>query len=171
MNGSMKDFFRGIALFFGKRQVRRLFYLVVLGMAALIEFSVAGLVRRTFVFYAVKDETPLVEDRMLVRGSSREVDIIRYVEELLLGPVSLNAAPLFPRETALKALLYREGVVYVDLSPYAALPSLEGGDVFRSLAAFDQGIRRNFPFVKDVRLFIDGNELAFKEFLPKIEDT
>jgi hypothetical protein len=168
MNGIIKDSLRGMVLFFSKRQVRRLFYLGILGMAAVAEFLTAGLVRRTFVFYAVKDETPLVEDRMLVRGSSREVDIIRYVEELLLGPVSLNAAPLFPRETTLEALLYREGVVYVDFSRYAALPPPEGGDVFRSLAVFDQGIRRNFSFVRDIRLFIDGNEVAFKGVLPKI---
>jgi hypothetical protein len=168
MNGIIKDSLRGVVLFFSKRQVRRLCYLGILGVAAVAEFLTAGLVRRTFVFYAVKDETPIVEDRMLVQGPSKEVDLIRYVEELLLGPVSLNAAPLFPRETTLEALLYRDGVVYVDLSRYAALPFSEGGDVFRNLAVFDQGIRRNFSFVRDIRLFIDGNEVAFKGFLPKI---
>ncbi|MDR2184416.1 MAG: GerMN domain-containing protein [Treponema sp.] len=171
MNGAIKDALRGIVLFFSKRQIRRLLYLGILAAAAVAEFLTAGLVRRTFVFYAVRDETPIVEDRMLVRGSSKEVDITRYVEELLLGPASLNAAPLFPRETALEALLYRDGVVYADLSRYAALPPPEGGDVFRSLASIDQGIRRNFPFVRDIRLFIDGNEVAFRGFLPKIEDT
>jgi hypothetical protein len=168
MNGIIKDSLRGAVIFFGKRQIRRLLYLGILGAAAFAEFLTAGLVRRTFVFYAVKDETPIVEDRMLVRGSSREVDIIRYVEELLLGPVSLNAAPLFPRETVLESLMYRDGVVYVDFSRHAALPPPEGGDVSRSLAVFDQGIRRNFSFVKDIRLFIDGNEVGFKGFLPKI---
>jgi hypothetical protein len=171
MNSNVKNALKGIALFFGKRQVRRLFYLGILGVAAVVEFLTAGLVRRTFVFYAIRDKTPVVEDRMLVRGPSKEVDMSRYVEELLLGPVSLDAAPLFPKETALKALLYRDGVVYIDLSSYAALPSPEGSDVFGNLAVFEQGIQRNFSFVKNIRLFIDGNEIAFKGFLPKIEDT
>jgi hypothetical protein len=60
--------------------------------------------------------------------------------------------------------MYRESVVYADLSESAALP-LEGSwDIFRSLLTLNEGIRRNFPFVLDVRLFIGGNEVFFNEF-------
>jgi hypothetical protein len=97
-----------------------------------------------------------VEDRMLKRSSSRELDIGRYVEEALLGPISPDSAPLFPRETRLRSLLYRDGVVYADLSEAAALPPLEGGGVFRNLYTLYTGIRRNFSFVKGVRFFIAG---------------
>jgi hypothetical protein len=64
--------------------------------------------------------------------------------------------PLFPRETRLRSLLYRNGVVYLDLSEEAALPPPEGGEVFMNMKTLYAGIRRNFPFVRDIRFFIAG---------------
>jgi hypothetical protein len=161
MNGLIKDKLRAVARLFGEKHTRRLLYLIILGLAAGADFFRLGLVRRTFVFYAIKDGAPLVEDRMFPRAGSAELDLIRYVEELLLGPVSLEAAPLFSRETKLQALLYRDGVVYADFSVSAAWAPPEGGDVFRNLAALREGIRRNFPSVQDVRLFVNGRGLVF----------
>ena len=149
------------------------FFLAALAAAALIEFLVLGLARKTFVFYAIDSGKASVEERMLKvskgnqasggshASSTREVQITRYVEEALLGPISTNSMPLFPRETRLLSLLYRDGVVYVDLSEDAALPPLEsaslsGGEVFTSLETLYHGIKRNFSFVKDVRFFIAG---------------
>jgi hypothetical protein len=119
------------------------------------------------VFYAIDNGFVTVEDRMLKRSPSRERNIRRYVEEALLGAVSPDSAPLFPRETRLESLLYRDGVVYVDLSAAAALPPLEGGEVFRNMRTLYAGIRRNFFFVKDVRLFIEG-KIAYEEDFRRI---
>ncbi|MCL1930872.1 MAG: GerMN domain-containing protein [Treponema sp.] len=141
--------------------------LAALAATACIEFLVLGLARKTFVFYAIDSGKESVEERALktgvspVRPSSRELQITRYVEEALLGPISAGSLPLFPRETRLLSLLYRNGVVYVDLSEDAALPPLEsafssGGEVFTGLETLYQGIKRNFSFVKDVRFFIAG---------------
>ena len=147
-------------------------FLAALAVAALIEFLVLGLARKTFVFYAIDSGKASVEERMLrvdsrAYSSTREVQITRYVEEALLGPISANFQPLFPRETRLLSLLYRDGVVYVDLSEDAALPLaaglaplegafLSGGEVFSSLETLYHGIKRNFSFVKDVHFFIAG---------------
>jgi hypothetical protein len=147
-------------------------FLAALAVAAFIEFLVLGLARKTFVFYAIDSGKASVEERMLrvgnrasggnlARSSPREVQITRYVEEALLGPILANSLPLFPRETRLLSLLYRDGVVYVNLSEDAALPPLEGaflsgGEVFTSLETLYHGIKRNFSFVKDVRFFIAG---------------
>jgi hypothetical protein len=143
--------------------------LLFLAIAALIEFFTLGLARRTFMFYDIDSGVVVVENRLLPvsrgavlasygsrRSSPRELDITRYVEEALLGPVSSNSMPLFPRETRLRSLLYRNGVVYLDLSEEAALPPLEGGEVFLNMKTLYAGIRRNFPFVRDIRLFIAG---------------
>lgn len=164
MNGLLKDALTGLVSFFGDKNRRRLAFLGLLGFFALGDFLIAGLVRRTFVFYSIIDGTMAVEDRLLKRSLSRELDMGRYVEEALLGPASPDLAPLFPRETRLRSLLYREGVVYADLSEDAALPPLEGGDLFRSFLALYEGIRRNFSFVKDVRVFINGKAAYFEEF-------
>jgi hypothetical protein len=167
MNGIVKNFSNLLARFFLAKKKRRLFFLGLLGFAALIEFTASGLVRRTFVFYSIENGIITVEDRMLKSSPSREVNITRYVEESLLGPILPDLAPLFPRETRLNSLMFRDGVVYADLSESAALPPVEGGDLFRNLLTLYRGIRRNFPFVKDVRLFIAG-KAAFSERFRRI---
>jgi hypothetical protein len=164
MNVIIKDALTAAVVFLRSKRNRRLLFLVLLGIFAFIEFMISGLVRRTFVFYSINDGTMTVEDRMLKRSPSRELDMVRYVEEVLLGPISPDMAPLFPRETRLLSLLYRDGVVYADLSESAALPPLEGGEVFRNLYTLNAGIRRNFSFIKDVRLFIAGKAGYYDDF-------
>jgi hypothetical protein len=175
MNGIFHTILPPLGAFFGKRKNRRLIYLVLLGLFALAEFRYFGLTRRTFVFYSGMDGKTVVEDRMLRRSPSRETDIRRYVDEALLGPVSPDSALLFPRETRLGAFMLREAVVYADLSESAALPLPDGkdagNDVFRSLLTLNEGIRRNFPYVRDVRLFIGGNEVFFNEFRGIFENS
>jgi hypothetical protein len=150
--------------FWAVKSRRRLFFLALIGGAALVEFLTLGLARRTFVFYTGGSGMMAVEDRMLKRSPSREADIAQYVEEALLGPVSPDLLPLFPRETRLRSLLYRDGTVYADLSEDAALPPLEGGGVLANLKTLYDGIRRNFSFVKDVRFFIAGKAAYSGEF-------
>ncbi|AEF80410.1 GerMN domain-containing protein [Leadbettera azotonutricia] len=167
MNPVLKDTLKSIARalegFFSVKLNRRFSYLVLIGLIALIEFFAVGLVRRTFLFYSVLEGTTVVEDRMLRRSSSREADIRRYVDEVLLGPVSPDLALLFRRETRLRSLMLRGGVVYADFSQDAAVAP-EGVDLFRSFLTINEGIRRNFSSVKDVKLFIGGNEIFFNEF-------
>ena len=135
-----------------------------LAAASLIEFCAAGLARRSFVFYAIDSGEIIVEERMLRRGETQELDIARYVEEALLGPSSPDSLPLFPRGTALRSLLYRGGVVFADMSEDAAMPPLEGGEVLGSFATLRAGIKRNFPSVGEVRFFIGGRAAFAGEF-------
>ena len=133
--------------------------LIFLAGAVFIEFYNSGLARRTFMFYDFDSGLVSVEDRMLVSGKgsqSYEIDVTRYVEEAVLGPVSPNSLPLFPRETRLLSLLYRDGTVYADFSEEAALPPAEGGEVLKNLKTLYSGVKRNFSFVEDVRFFIAG---------------
>jgi hypothetical protein len=160
---TIKDIFESLARFFSVKLHRRFCYLALIFLVALMEFFISGLVRRTFVFYSALEGEVTVEDRMLHRSYSRETDIRRYLDEVLLGPVSPDLDPLFPKETRLRSLLYRDGVVYADFTADAALPA-ERGDVFRGFLTLNQGIRRNFSVVKDVKLFIGGVEIFFTEF-------
>jgi hypothetical protein len=162
MNDIINNCFRAIADFFSSTVKRRLFFIAVLALLALTEFLVLGLARRTFIFYTIDDGNIVVEDRMLKHSKSREGDIIRYTEEMLLGPAAPDLLPLFPRDTRLKSLLYRDGVVFVDFSADAALPPLEGGKTINNFRTFYAGILRNFPYVKDVSFFIDGNAVSFE---------
>jgi hypothetical protein len=201
MNGETEDNPLVFSRFRITKRKLSLILLTILSLAALIEFFVLGLARRTFVFYDIDRGIAIVEERMLkvsrgnpvsrgkpvsqgarARSPAREIDIIRYVEEALLGPVSPNSLPLFPKETRLSSLLYRDGVVYLNLSEEAVLPPLESlswgsssykdaplqgsflqnGEVFTNMKTLYSGIKRNFPFVRDVRFFIAG-KAAFSE--------
>ncbi|MDR0452119.1 MAG: hypothetical protein LBH15_03670 [Treponema sp.] len=149
------------ARFFRSAVCRRLLYLVLLGLLAFLDYRARGLARATFVFYDIESGNELVEERLLPLPPGREEKLRFYADEALLGPVSPGALPLFPRGVRLESLLFRDGTAYLDLSEAAAFP-VEGGDVFKSLSALRRGIRRNFSFVKDARLFVAGNE-AFPE--------
>jgi hypothetical protein len=164
----MNKFFGGglpakIASINGKRIIL-LSFLVLLGLIALLDFFRLGLARRTYVFYSELEGNAVVENRMLRRSGDRETDIRRYIDDALLGPVTPGSEPLFPRETRLHSFMYRDDVVYSDLTESAALPFSDRGSVFISLLTLNNGIRRNFPYIKNVKLFIGGNEVFFEEF-------
>jgi hypothetical protein len=142
----------------------RLLTLLLPIAVALFDFLSLGLARSSFVFYAIDDGLITIENRMLARSPSRELNIARYVEEALLGPSSPNCLPLFPRETRLRSLLYRDGVVYADITEEAVMPPLEGGEVYKNFKTLDSGIKRNFAFVRDVHFFIAGKPAYEGEF-------
>ena len=159
------DILKAAARFFLTKKTRYLFFLVLIGIIALYEYMAYGLVRRTFVFYSALDGSTMVEDRMFHASDSREVNIRRYVDEVLLGPVSPDGAHLFPREVRLLSLIYREGEVYADFSENSAFPNpVTAGDVFLGFLTLNEGIRRNFSYIKNVRFFIGGNEIYLNEF-------
>jgi hypothetical protein len=164
MNEILKKILHDLGLFFSRHKNRRLSYLIIISLFALGNFFNSGLARRTIVFYSNIEGKTVVEDRMIRRSRDRETDIHRYVDEVLLGPSFPDCALLFPRGTQLNSFMYRDSVVYADLSESAALPVEGDWDVFRSLLTLNEGIRRNFSFVGDVRLFIGGNEVFFEEF-------
>ncbi|MDR0525666.1 MAG: hypothetical protein LBG90_07335 [Spirochaetaceae bacterium] len=144
--------------------ILRLLVLVALGIFAGYELMDLPVERRTFVFYRIGTEAAAVEERMLPRYAVAEQEITRYVEEALLGPVLPETAPLFCRDVSLRSLLYRNGTVYADLSEYAVLPPapdtpLRDGELDRSLRTLEEGIRRNFPQVREIKLFINGNQI------------
>ena len=146
------------------KQIRRLAYLVVLTIFAFIEMGRSGLSRRTFEFFIYENNRPVVEDRMLHKASSKETDIKSYIEELILGPVSMDFAPLLAKGTTLRSYMFRNGVVYADFSREAALPIQGGKPLFDNFLTVNQGIRRNFSGISDVKFFVNGNEVFFGEF-------
>jgi hypothetical protein len=146
------------------KRIRRLVYLVILLVFALFDFGRSGLVRRTFEFFAYDGGKSVVEDRMFHKAAEREADIKAYMEELVLGPASVDLAPLVIKGVKLQSLMYRDGTVYADFSGDAALPVPGGQSAIANFLAINRGIRRNFRYISDVKLFINGNEVFFDEF-------
>ncbi len=101
---------------------------------------------------------------MIPAADTVEESLARYVNEVLLGPVDLDTAPLFPEGSCLESLMYRDGGVYINLSETAALPPVNGiRDVKQNIMTFISGIKRNFASIDKVVFFINGNEVFFDE--------
>ncbi|MCL2558810.1 MAG: GerMN domain-containing protein [Treponema sp.] len=157
--------------FFSKIPSLRLFAALFMALAlsalaivTLIDFLVSDLARRSLVFYDIDSGELIIEERMVRRAESGELDLARYVEEALLGSVLPNALPLFPKGTRLRSLLYRNGTVYADFSAEALLPPPEGGEVLGNFRTLREGVLRNFPRVGEVRFFIDGTAAFAGQF-------
>jgi hypothetical protein len=133
--------------------------LILLCAIALADYLSADFVRRTFVFKEMDTGQDRIEERMIMRTESREGDISRYVEEVILGPLSPGTVPLIDRNARLEALLLRGNAVYLDLSEEAVIPQA-GSGILDSFEVLRGEITRNFPFVKRVRIFIAGNEIV-----------
>jgi len=145
--------------------------LALLSLIALANYGLAGLSRRTFVFYEIGSEKPRVEERMIARTGALETDITRYVEDLLLGPLSMETAALLDRLAELDSLLVRDRTVFLNFSVEASIPPEDGRPLLDNLVSLNEGIRRNFFGVEDVRVFIGGNEVYFSEFFKKFADN
>jgi hypothetical protein len=131
---------------------------VLLLASAFADYFMSSLARRTFVFHVSGTGQEIVEERMIMKTGSREADIGRYVDEALLGSMSPETELLLGRDVRVGALLFRDGVVFLSVSMEAAL---QAGRLWDNLADLRRGIRRNFPFVTDVKFFIAGKEILF----------
>ena len=166
MGQIIKNIMNKLFRFFYVKRNLYLSLLILIALMVLVEGLVLGLTRRTFVFYTALEGNIIVEDRMFRRSDSKETDIRRYIEEVLLGPVSPDAVPLLSLETRLLSLIFRDGVVYADFSEVSALPVElpRNQTVFSGFLTLYEGIRRNFSSVKDVKFFIGGNQIFYNEF-------
>ena len=171
MNVTLKNILFSIGSFFVNKRNRRILYLLAIIIAAILDFSQGNISRKTFVFFSGIEGNLVVEERMLHITDDPETDIGRYIDEVLLGPVSPGLEPLFSRDTRLNSYMFRDGIVYANLTENALFPPSPSHDIFRSLLTLNEGIRRNFSNVEDVKLFIGGNEVFFEQFYRIFENS
>jgi hypothetical protein len=141
-------------------------FAVVLGAAAAI-FTLSSVNTYIFTFYSGPQSKPVRERRRLnlnpeVSGDS-EAKVRAYVEEYLLGPATLESAPLFYPGTKLITAFLRGSTLYVNLSREAAMPPLDltrpNISIANVLSTFQGGIMKNFPAIKNISLYIEGIEI------------
>jgi hypothetical protein len=139
--------------------------MVLLVIAAFADSYTRGSSRMVMTFYTVADGKDIIEERPLKNAETQDIEpkLSRYVEELLLGPLSYGAAGFFS-EAALQSCMVSGETAYIGLSPSAAwagVKNAEGNltvDTERALGMFRNDIRRNFRNLKDVVIFIGGRE-------------
>ena len=164
MKAILIKIFVSIGRFLLERRNRLALYLLVISIMAFWDYRQIDYSRRTYTFFSTLEDNLFIEERMLPNTEDRETEIRWYIEEALYGPATHGLEPLFPRETRLNSYMLRDAVVYADFTESALLPIPGNGDVYRSFLSLNEGIRRNFPYIEDVKLFIGGNEVFFELF-------
>ncbi len=112
--------------------------------------------KAVFVFESADMKSLSVERRFLKCGKA-DSKIRIFVDELLLGPVSEHCRPVFYSGTKVISCFERNHVLYVNLSS-DLLYADSGTDFSKKIDIFKKNIRINFPSIKEVELFVDGNE-------------
>ena len=112
-------------------------------------------VRCVFVFRQTHGSERIIESRRLPLNA-HQGKYEKYTDELLLGPLTEQCAPIFSGETKLLSCFERSGVLYVNISSGFIAENALTADFKRDINLFKENIKLNFPHLKRVELFIDG---------------
>lgn len=158
----MKNFMLSVAVFLSEliriKPLRRVVYLLLLLGLGFLDYSILDRSRITLTFFRYADSSIIVEERLLNRSGTSEEQLERFMVEFLLGPSEIGNGPLFLQGTKLNSAIVRSSTAYVDLSESAALGVPGGIDHRKSLEILSQLIKKNIPGIRNVQLFIAGNE-------------
>lgn len=133
-------------------------FLAALALSVLLFLLLGDAKASRVLFFPVGHGTRLAaEQRLLPRHRSLEDDVRELVDGVLLGPMRHDLARVFPRGVAVRALVVRNRVLYVDLAALAAIPDpevpLAGAEAAEALA---RSVRANFPRLRETIVSIDG---------------
>jgi hypothetical protein len=133
-------------------------FLGVLVFSLLLFFLAGnGKVARVLFFPAQTGRGMVAEERLLPRHRILEQDVTELAEGVLLGPTRHDALRIFPRGGSVLSSLVHGRTLYLDLSPRLLVEDpevpLKGEDALTALA---RSIRFNFPRVRQIVFFIDG---------------
>jgi hypothetical protein len=141
--------------------------MTLLVAVAFLDFRERDASRMMMTFYTIADGKDLSEERTVKNTGNQDMDakVTRFVDEILLGPISYKTAGFFPVATV-QSCMVNGDTVYIDLpSPvvWAGIKDAEDRltvDPTRSFDRLKKDIKRNFRSLKNVVFFIDGREIA-----------
>jgi len=139
---------------------------VILGTFAvsLLVFFFTGYRRVERVLYFPREHGAglVTEARFVTRHQGLPDNVTELVESVLLGPTRHDAARLFARGGSVRAALVRGHTLFLDLSSRILEDDpevpLTGTDAINAL---DRSIRFNFPRLKEIVVYIDGQAPRF----------
>lgn len=111
--------------------------------------------RRVLVFPSVASGDRVVEVRYVPRHPVQGT-IPLFVDELLLGPQSRRARPIFALGTRAEFCFLRGKTLYLGLSKEVLSADAVADDMLGDIALFKDNIRKNFSSLDSIVLFIDG---------------
>ncbi len=114
--------------------------------------------RSVFYYPAHASKAVRTEIRYLPVKKTQADRLSFFIDELLLGPISPDLAPVYPSGTRVSRLFMRGDDVYVDLTASALEYWVNSVDPDRSFTIFKKNVCTNFRNVDKIYLYIDGNE-------------
>jgi len=100
------------------------------------------------------------EMRKLPMQRTREDNIEMLLSEMVLGPVEIGHKRLFPRSARIESVLYRQGELFIDITPSLVYDTEESGtSVTEILRLVERTVRYNFPEIDEIRISLGGYEL------------
>lgn len=124
-------------------------------VVSLICFLPSAARRHVFMFPSVSSDDRVVEVRYVPRHPVQG-SISLFVDELLLGPQTRRARPLFAQGTSAEFCFLRGKTLYLGLSKDVLAADAVADDMLGDIALFRENIQNNFSSLDNIVLFIDG---------------
>ena len=127
-------------------------------LASLLIFLLnpARTTQRVLFFPTETGPTLRGEYRKIRLNGDRELDILEIVKELILGPVQLKLSRVLPRNAAVRSILLRDRVLYLDFTQDILFPH---GPIDLDFDEMIEAVRRtvlhNFPWIRQIYMFVD----------------
>ena len=103
------------------------------------------------------------ETRSLPNKKNIEEDVQLLVEDLVLGPLLPENAPFLPPATRIESVVYDRGKLYINISRDFVEENPEWVSIEDQLQAVANTVLFNFPRIKNLFLFIDGQIPVFEK--------
>jgi hypothetical protein len=121
-----------------------------------------GKTSRVLFFPGLSGRRLVAEERLMPRQATLEAEIAQTAEEVLLGPARNDALRLFPRGARVVSTFVSGRTLIMDLSPLVLLADPEVPLKGRAaLDALERSLRFNFPRLREVDFYIDGQPPRF----------
>lgn len=111
--------------------------------------------RRSFIFRSSEGEGLRIENRF-EPVFPQQGRVQNYIDELLLGPVSEHCMPVFAKGTKVIYCLQNGSKLTVNLSRDFLGADAVNTDFRAQIELFKLNVKKNFPGIKEVELFVDG---------------
>jgi Sporulation and spore germination len=115
--------------------------------------------RAIFYFPGNRAESIRTEIRYLPKVPGIQERLNQYVSELLLGPISPEFIPLYPKDVKILRCFVRGKTAYIDISSKALEKSSEYITYIEAFELFKKNVFTNFRNLDKIYMYIDGVEI------------
>ena len=147
----------------GKLMKRGLPQIIIMGIVFItfcvtLLFIISGESKRMEFLFPSTDSNALVVEYRDLSEKAVQGNVRFFVDELLLGSGVERTKMLFMPGTKVLSCFQRESTLYLNLSTDLLFESSNVIPLKEGISLLEKNIKLNFPDIKIVELFVDGNK-------------